>query len=164
MKIGLFGGSFDCIHNGHLNLIGRSLHFLDHLVIAVGNNPSKTPFFSNREELIKDSLKSGLSLAPKQFTITSFNGLLVDFAKEIKANVLVRGVRNASDLEHEMTMAAVNKNLSSEIETILLPARPELSIISSSMIRELITFKGDISAYVQRSVVYTAKNLSKEPR
>lgn len=157
MKIGVFPTSADPIHNGHLDIIGRSLYFCDHIVVAVGVNARKISssqgmHFTDREQLVKDSIKTALGLSTKQCTVSHYDGMLVNFANEIKAQVLIRGVRNAADFEFESTMATINKSLAPNIETVLLITKPELATISSSMIRELIHFDADISHYVQRSV------------
>jgi pantetheine-phosphate adenylyltransferase len=167
MKIGLFAFSADPCHNGHIDIIGRSLKIVDHIVVAVGVNARKLSsvqgmHFTDREQLVRDSIKVALGLLPKQCTITSYDGMLVNFANELKANVLIRGVRTAQDYDFESRMAIINKGLAPNIETVLLITKPELSIISSSMIRELIHFNGDISAYVQRPVINAVAAYRKE--
>jgi pantetheine-phosphate adenylyltransferase len=167
MKIGLFAGNgFDPITNNDLDLIGRIIRYglVDHLVIAIDTNPQcHSALFSveQREELIKESIKSGLSLPPKQYTITSFTGHLSFFAQEIKANFLIRGINNTAELEHEIQLATINKNAYSVMETVILFSKPELSIVSSSMVRELAALDGDVSPYVQRCVLKALQGITK---
>src|SRR5665213_1552024 len=120
MKIGILSGSFDLIHNGHLDIIGRSLYLLDHIVVAVNSNPSKTPIFPAfvREQMAKDSIQSALKLSSKQCTVSSYNGLITDFAKQIKANILLRGIRNEVSFRREQEQASINKTLFPMMETV----------------------------------------------
>lgn len=170
MKIGLFAGNgFDPITNNDLDLIGRIIRYgiVDHLVIAIDTNPQcHSALFSveQREELVKESIKSGLSLTSKQYTVSSFTGHLSSLAKEIKANFLIRGVGNISELEHEMQLASINKLAYPVMETVILLSKPELSIISSAMVRELGSLDGDVSPYVQRCVVKALQTTQGLPR
>ena len=155
MKIGLFAGSFSPITNYHLDLIGRSLHIVDHIVVAIDEN-SSSPYL-NREELVKSSIKSALGLSDKQCTVSSYSGMLGDFAYKIGATILVRGIRNIADYEREKDQVAINKQAYKGLETVFLLAKPELSMISSQMIQNLISLGGDISPYVQKSVLKAQK-------
>jgi pantetheine-phosphate adenylyltransferase len=162
MRIGLYAGLFNVPHNGHLNIIGRSLKLVDHIVVAVRQRPQGSLFeVEERERLLKESIKAALNLSPKQCTVSSFDGMMAVFASELKANVLIRGARNASDFEAESQMAITNKGLAKDLETVLLVSRPELSHLSSSMLLDLIHHDGDIAAYVQKPIL-TAVALHKK--
>lgn len=149
--IGIYPGTFDPITNGHLDIIKRSMEFCSHLIIGIGVNSSKKTMFSelNRIQLIKDSV---LSFKKNRITVTSFDGLLVDFAKKENAKVLIRGIRNVSDFEYEINLASINKTIAPEIDTVFLPTSPELAVVSSSMVKEIAKFGGDISRFVPKHV------------
>jgi pantetheine-phosphate adenylyltransferase len=152
MVKGIFAGSFDPPTLGHMDLIRRSLSFCDQLVVAIGINSQKKTFFSEPERFlqIKENLVDvlGFSDSPYNWKVGSFQGLLVDYAKEEKANILIRGVRNAVDFEYESQLAQINKKIAPEIETIFLLTRPELSIVSSSAVKEIARYNGDITGFV----------------
>ena len=146
-----YAGSFDPITNGHLDIIVRSLQFCNELIIAIGVNPNKNSMFSEEERtsLILDVPCVKYS---EHITVSSFHGLLVDYAKEVKANILVRGIRSVSDFEYEINLANINKVLAPSIETVFLPTSPELAVVSSSMVKEVAKFGGDISKFVPEHI------------
>lgn len=150
--IAIYAGTFDPITNGHLDIVKRSMEFCDHLIIGIGVNSSKKTMFSelNRIQMISESV-SFLSKR-NNITITSFEGLLVNFAKEEKAKVLIRGIRNVSDFEYEINLASINKTIAPEIDTVFLPTSPELAVVSSSMVKEIAKYGGDISGFVPKHV------------
>lgn len=153
---GLYAGTFDPITNGHVDLIRRSLKFCDKLIVAVGVNPAKKTLFSEieRVRLINQSLENYFSWSEYQkLSVTSFEGLLVNYARDTNANLLIRGIRSVSDFEYEINLAGVNKSLYSQIETAFLPTDPTLSVVSSSMVKEIAKHGGDISRFVPAPVV-----------
>ena len=148
MKRALFPGSFDPITLGHVDIINRALPLFDELVIAIGINANKKYMFSleQRIEFIQNTFKD----EPK-IKVDSYRGLTVDFCKKIEANFILRGLRNPTDFEFEKTITQVNRTLS-DIETVFLLTSSETSFISSSIVREVIEFKGDYSKMVPASV------------
>jgi pantetheine-phosphate adenylyltransferase len=120
------------------------------LCIAVGVNPDKKTLFSEQERitLIERVVTDQLKKDAPRIVVKSFNGLLVNFAKEFGANLLIRGIRSVSDFEYEINLANVNKTLASQIETIFLLTSPNLSVVSSSMVKEIAKYQGDISPFV----------------
>ena len=151
MTKGIYAGTFDPITNGHLDIIKRSMQFCRELVIAIGINPAKQTMFTEEErvkQINKTIEKSVDFLSATNITVISFQGLLVDYAKQIGANVLVRGIRSVSDFEYEINLANINKTLASSIETVFLPTSPDLAVVSSSMVKEVAKLGGDIKRFV----------------
>jgi len=144
----VYPGSFDPITKGHEDLIHRSLGFVDHIVVAVAVNVAKQPLFSFEERvaLIRECVPD------KRVEVQSFDGLLVEFAKKVGANVIVRGLRAVSDFEYEFQMALMNRNLGPHIETVFLVPAFDLTYLSSSLVREVARFGGDVSALVHPAV------------
>lgn len=145
MKTAIFPGSFDPPTLGHIDLILRASKMTDRLIVAVLNNCSKTPLFSVEERVTM--LKSIVSDYP-EIEVCSFQGLLVEFAKEQGATVVIRGIRNVTDFLYEQQMADVNRLLYGDIDTVFLLTNPEYAAISSSTVREVAYFGGDISKMV----------------
>lgn len=147
-RVAVYPGSFDPITKGHEDLIRRSLAFADKVVVAVAVNVSKQPLFSLEERvaLIKETVKL------PQVEVRSFEGLLVDFARGLGASVIVRGLRAVSDFEYEFQMALMNRNLDPKLETVFLVPAFDLTYLSSSLVREVARFGGDVSALVQPAV------------
>ncbi|MDR1525065.1 MAG: pantetheine-phosphate adenylyltransferase [Tannerella sp.] len=137
----LFSGTFDPFTTGHHSIVKRALCFADEIVIAIGVNIKKKTLYSLEERI--DTIKKIYS-EEKRVKVTSYDMLTVDFAKEIHADFLLRGVRNLTDFEHERTMADINRKLAN-IETVILISEPEYEHISSSLVRELIHYKKDIT-------------------
>jgi len=143
-RTGVYPGSFDPLTKGHEDLIHRSLGFLDKLVVAVAVNVGKQPLFSldERVAMIRETVQD-----PK-VDVQSFDGLLVDFARKIGATVIVRGLRAVSDFEYEFQMALMNRHLAPKLETIFLVPAFDLTYLSSSLVREVARFGGDVSGLV----------------
>jgi pantetheine-phosphate adenylyltransferase len=158
MTLGIYAGTFDPLTLGHLDIIERSFSFCDKLCIAIGVNSSKKTFFTEDErELLIEASLIDLGFPQEKFFVSQFQGLLTNFAEEMKANILIRGIRSVSDFEYEINLANINKILSPGLETVFLPTSPQLAVVSSSMVKEIAKYAGDISPFVT-SVVKKAVN------
>lgn len=147
MRIAVYPGSFDPVTNGHVHLIERSLRVFDKLIVAVAVNPRKTPMFSKEERL--DLLDRSFATRDKdRLSFDSFEGLLVQYAKQVKANVIVRGLRAVSDFEFEFQMANMNRHLDSSLETVFMMTGEESFYISSGFVREVAMFGGSVKGMV----------------
>lgn len=144
MKI-IYPGSFDPITFGHLDIINRVSGKFDEVYIAILNNTKKNSLFTVEEriEIIEDACKD-----LKNVKVVSFSGLLVDYAKKIDCKLIVRGLREISDYEKEVQMALMNRELDKELETLFLVSNAKYSFVSSSLVKEIIYFGGDISNFV----------------
>ena len=148
-RIAIYAGSFDPITRGHEDLIQRSLEFVDTLVVAVAVNSTKTPLFSieERVSLIRASIGDDAHIQ-----VRSFGGLLVDFAREVGASLLIRGLRAVSDFEYEYQMALMNRHLSPKLETVFMVPSLDTTYISASLVREVARFGGDVHDLVHPTV------------
>jgi len=147
-RIAVYPGSFDPITRGHEDLIHRSLAFVDNVVVAVAINSAKQPLFSLQERvaLIQQCVRE------PRVDVRAFDGLLVNFAQSVGASLIVRGLRAVSDFEYEFQMALMNRNLGPTIETVFLVPASDLTYLSSSLVREVARFGGDVSALVHPAV------------
>ena len=150
MRIGIYPGSFDPLTNGHLDIIERSKGLCDKLVVAIAINRAKQPLFTAEERL---EIINNYYEADSFIEVVSFEGLLVEFCRARSINYIVRGVRNITDFEYEMANASVNSKLAPEIETIFLMTKGEYSFISSKMVKEIASFKGDLASLVPPIVI-----------
>lgn len=141
MKRALFPGTFDPFTRGHYSVVKRALNIVDEVVIAIGVNDSKSTYFTLEQRLTM--LQSFFSNTP-QVKIASYGGLTVDFAQHMEARYIVRGIRTVADFEYEKTIADVNRKLSG-VETIVLFTEPELTHVSSTIVRELLRYGRDVS-------------------
>jgi pantetheine-phosphate adenylyltransferase len=149
VRIAIYAGSFDPITRGHEDLVSRSLEFVDKLVVAVATNVAKQPIFSasERVDLIRAAVNNNSRVEVRQF-----RGLLVDFAREVGAKVLIRGLRAVSDFEYEYQMALMNRHLSPGLETVFMVPSLDTTYISASLVREVARFGGEISDLVHPAV------------
>lgn len=145
MTTAIYPGSFDPVTGGHEDLIQRSLHFVDRLIVGVANNRSKRHAFTLEERVAL--LKTVVGRMPG-VEVRSFEGLLADFANAVGAQLVVRGLRAVSDFEYEFQMALMNRTLHPDLETVFLVPAQHLTFLSSSLVREVARYGGDVSSFV----------------
>ena len=154
-KIAVYPGSFDPLTNGHLDIITRSSKLFDKVIVTVLTNSSKQPLFSVEERL---TLIRRTTKHLPNVEVESFSGLLVDFAKEKNCNVLIKGLRVVSDFEYEFQMALANKSLMPNVETMFLPTAQEYMFLSSSIVKELARYHGDLTGLVPPEIEQDIRN------
>ncbi len=145
----LYPGTFDPPTNGHIDLIQRGAKLFDHLTVAILNNPGKDPLFTvnERVEMLRES-----TAALSNVSVATFDGLMVEFARQQGATAVLRGIRAISDYEYEFQMALMNRRLAPEIETVFLQPAGRYSFVSSRMLKEVFSFGGDVSGLVPPNV------------
>lgn len=153
MRRAIFPGTFDPFTIGHSSVVGRALTFIDEIVIGIGINENKNTYFplEKREEMIRHYYRN-----EPRIVVQSYNCLTIDFAKEVDANLIIRGIRTVKDFEYEETIADINRKLTG-IETILLFTEPELTCVSSTTVRELLQFGKDISMFLPEGMILTPR-------
>lgn len=154
MRIAVYPGSFDPITNGHLDIIERASRVYDKVVVGVLSNMSKKPLFTAEERVKMISL---VTKHLENVEVDSFTGLLVDFAASKNATVIVKGLRTVADFEYEFQMALLNKTLNPEFETMFMMTNTKYSYISSSMVKELAGFHGDLTGLVPCEIIEAIK-------
>lgn len=156
MRIGIYPGSFDPITYGHIDIIERATNLADKIIVAVLNNDDKKSLFSvgDRMDMIRDSVKQFDNVE-----VESFDGLLVDYAKQKNAKMIIRGLRAVTDFEYELQMAQTNRELYGNIDTVFLLTNLKYSYLSSSIVKQVATYGGDISKFV---TPYVAEKLNKK--
>lgn len=157
----IYPGSFDPVTLGHMDIIRRSAAITEELIVGVLQNKSKIPLFSveERVRMLKEVTKE-----IKNVKIVPFEGLLIDFAREMEAKVIVRGLRAVTDFEYELQMAQTNHKLNPEIETLFMTTGLDYSYLSSSVVREIAAFGGDISQFVPEPVIKQVTEKIKEKK
>lgn len=149
-RIAVFPGSFDPITKGHVEIIKRGLPLFDELIVGIGYNTNKNYFFSQdrREHFITKTFEN----EPK-VKVVRYSGLTVEFCKQIGAQYILRGLRTSADFEFERAIAQMNHSMAQEIETIFIVSDPSLSHISSTIVRDILLYQGDVSAFVPKPVL-----------
>ena len=153
MRIAVYPGSFDPITNGHIDIIKRTANIFDKVIVAVSINSAKTPLFTIEERI--EIVKQVIDLPNVE--VTTFTGLLADFAKERSANVIIKGLRAVSDFEYEFQMALMNKKLSPEIETMFMMTSGRYSYLSSSIVKEVGRLGGALTGLVPDTIIDVIK-------
>ncbi|GGK70442.1 pantetheine-phosphate adenylyltransferase [Rufibacter glacialis] len=144
-RIAIFPGSFDPFTNGHHDVVQRGCELFDNIIIAIGNNSSKSRYFPVQEMV---SIIEGVFKDNPQVWVQAYKGLTADFAKEVGAKFLLRGLRNTTDFEYENTIAQANRHVNPELETVFLITSPTLAAINSSIIREIHRFGGNVQDFI----------------
>ena len=158
-KTAIYPGTFDPITYGHIDVIKKALKIVDNIIVAISNGNQKKYLFTDEEriEIIKQALFKDLKLNKKKIMIISFNSLTTDLCIKYKSNIILRGLRAASDFEYEFQLAGMNRKLNSNIETIFLMSDVNNQIISSRLIKEIIELKGDIKKFTTKSTISSLK-------
>ena len=158
-KIALFPGSFDPITKGHKSIVERALPMFDKIVVAVGTNTAKNSVFplEKRIEWIEKTFSQYDNVE-----VVTFNSLTVDFCREIGAKYILRGLRNSTDFQYERNIARINQELDSEIETIFLMTKPDDAAISSSLVREILSFGRDVSQFIPEEITININDIAKK--
>jgi pantetheine-phosphate adenylyltransferase len=158
-RVGLYPGTFDPITHGHLDIIKRAVKLVDHLVIGVAINRDKGPLFSldERVEMVHRETKPLSGDGRAVISVEPFEGLLMHFAQQMKAQIIIRGLRAVSDFEYEFQMVAMNQRLDPEIETVFLMADPAHQAVSSKLVKEIARLGGNVTPFVPKSIVAALK-------
>ncbi|MGA2362719.1 MAG: pantetheine-phosphate adenylyltransferase [Candidatus Aminicenantales bacterium] len=157
----IYPGSFDPITNGHVDIIERGLRVFDGIVVAVLENPKKAPLFSTKERVI---MIRDLFSGQENISVRSFRGLLVDFARNQKIRVVIRGLRAISDFEYELQMALMNRNLAPDVETFFMMPNVKYSFLSSNLVKEMVTLGGSVDEFVPEPVARKLRDKITESR
>ncbi|MGQ2991960.1 MAG: pantetheine-phosphate adenylyltransferase [Brevundimonas sp.] len=150
MRIGLYPGTFDPVTNGHLDIIGRAMKLVDRLVVGVAQNDDKGPLFLTDERV--EMVRAEVARFDADIVVKPFSSLLMHFAEELDASVIVRGLRAVADFEYEFQMTAMNQRLNQDIETVFLMADPRHQAIASRLVKEIARLDGDIDSFVPPAV------------
>ena len=158
-RIALYPGSFDPVTNGHLDVVRQAVGLCDRLVVAIGLHPGKTPLFSTDERLamVREVFEPIAKSAKCEFEATTYDDLVVTAARRANAAILIRGLRDGTDLDYEMQMAGMNEAMAPEIRTVFLPASPTVRPITATLVRQIAGMGGDVSSFVPKAVAKRLK-------
>lgn len=153
-RTAIYGGSFDPLTNGHLDVLKGALAIADKVFVAIGIHPGKTPLFSfdERVGLIKQSAAAELSKDAGRIAVVAFDDLIIDAARQNGASILIRGLRDGTDLDYEMQMAGMNETMAPDLQTVFLPASPSVRTITATLVRQIASMGGDIRPFVPAAV------------
>lgn len=150
IRTAIYPGTFDPVTRGHIDICNRALKMFDHIVIGVADSLAKQPFFDINERI--DMLETVFA-DNDRISVRRFSGLLIEFARECNAEVIIRGLRAISDFEYEVQLAGMNRSLAREIETVFLTAGQRFAFVSSSLVREIAKLDGDVSEFLHPEVL-----------
>ena len=158
-KNAIYPGTFDPITYGHIDVIKKALNIVDAVIVAISDVNNKNYLFNSDEriEIVKKALFSDLKLNKNKIKIISFKSLTTDLCKKYKSNIILRGLRAASDFEYEFQLAGMNRKLNDSVETIFLMSNVENQIISSKFVKEIISLGGDIKKFTTKSTIKSLK-------
>ena len=158
-RIALYTGTFDPVTNGHLDVVRRAARIADKLVVAAGIHSSKTPIFSVEErlEMLREVCGPVVADAGAELEVATFKDLAIDAARRHGATIIVRGLRDGTDLDYEMQMGAMNETMAPDIHTVFVPASPAVRPITATLVRQVAAMGGDVSAFVPPGVARRIK-------
>ena len=153
-RIAIYAGSFDPLTNGHLDVLKAALAVADTIYAAIGIQPSKAPLFSfdERVELIDDAMAAELGEDGKRIKVVAFDGLVINAARKHGASIMIRGLRDGTDLDYEMQMAGMNETMAPDLQTVFLPASPSVRTITATLVRQIASMGGDTAPFVPAPV------------
>jgi len=158
-RVAIYAGSFDPLTNGHLDVLKGALAIADTVIVAIGVHPGKEPLFSfdERVALVKQAAERQLKADAKRMSVVAFDGLVIDAAHKNGASVLIRGLRDGTDLDYEMQMAGMNETMAPDLQTVFLPASPSVRTITATLVRQIASMGGDIRPFVPVAVAKALK-------
>ena len=158
-RTALYAGSFDPVTNGHLDVVRHAVRLADKLVLAIGVHPGKAPLFTAQERLaMLDETCAPLARAAKcELSCITFDGLVVTTAAKVGAVMLIRGLRDASDFDYEMQMAGMNESMAPDVQSVFLPASPMVRPITATLVRQIASMGGDVTAFLPAAVAARLK-------
>jgi pantetheine-phosphate adenylyltransferase len=158
-RIALYAGSFDPVTNGHVDVVRHAARLADRLVLAIGTHPGKSPLFSaeERQAMLEETCGPLARKAGCELACITFADLVVSAAKRAGASILVRGLRDGTDLDYEMQMAGMNGTMAPDVQTVFLPASPLVRPITATLVRQIAGMGGDVSAFVPAPVLARLK-------
>ena len=154
-RTAFYAGSFDPPTNGHIDVLKAALAIADIIYVGIGRQASKTPLFSvdERTRLIEDAMRDELGDDAARIKVIPFEGLLIDAARKNGASIMIRGLRDGTDLDYEMQMAGMNETMAPELQTVFLPASPSVRTITATLVRQIASMGGDIRSFVPQAVI-----------
>tara|TARA_Y100000590_G_scaffold265951_1_gene298739 strand:- start:22 stop:516 length:495 start_codon:yes stop_codon:yes gene_type:complete len=160
-NIAIYPGTFDPITYGHIDVIKKSLKFIDTVIIGISDGNQKNFLFNINEriEIVKKALFKDLSFSKKKIKVITFDSLTTDLCKKYKSNIILRGLRAVSDFEYEFQLAGMNRKLNNKVETIFLMSDIENQIISSRFVKEIAQHKGNLKKFTTKSTIQSLKNI-----
>src|SRR5499426_4666722 len=158
-RAALYAGSFDPVTNGHVDVVRRAVRLVDRLVMAIGIHPGKAPLFPHEERLamVRETCEPIAREAGCAFDCNTFDDLVVEAARREGASLMIRGLRDGTDLDYEMQMAGMNETMAPELQTVFLPASPSVRTITATLVRQIASMGGDIRPFVPKAVVAPLK-------
>jgi len=158
-RIAFYAGSFDPLTNGHLDVLKAALAVADTIVVGIGVQASKKPVFSleERKTLIEKTVAAELKEAAGRIRVVAFTGLVIDASREHGASIMIRGLRDGTDLDYEMQMAGMNETMAPELQTVFLPASPSVRTITATLVRQIASMGGDVRPFVPPVVAQALK-------
>ncbi|HLH12132.1 MAG TPA: pantetheine-phosphate adenylyltransferase [Methylovirgula sp.] len=162
----LYTGSFDPLTNGHIDIITRAARFCDEVIVAIGVHPGKQPLFSpeERAELVRKSCEGLVAAQSCKLSVITFSGLAVTAAREAGANLILRGLRDGTDLDYELEMAGMNAVMAPDVQTVFLAASPGLRHIAATLVRQIALLGGDVSNFVPDVVARAIAAKTRSPQ
>ena len=153
-RTALYAGSFDPLTNGHLDVLKASLAIADTIHAAIGIHPGKKPLFSFEERvaLIEETARAEMGSDHKRIKVVAFDGLVIEAARKYGCSIMIRGLRDGTDLDYEMQMAGMNETMAPELQTVFLPASPSVRTITATLVRQIASMGGDIRPFVPAAV------------
>jgi pantetheine-phosphate adenylyltransferase len=158
-RIALYPGSFDPVTNGHLDVVRNAVGLCDRLIVAIGVHPGKKPLFSTEErlEMVREVFGPIAAKAGCDFDATTYDNLTVTAAQKAGATIMIRGLRDGTDLDYEMQLAGMNETMAPDVHTVFVPASPGVRPITATLVRQIAAMGGDVSAFVPPSVAASLK-------